>query len=97
MIYHIFSWPGSFLLFWALILVFKANSEDPDQTPHFAAFDQGLHCLPRSILYRMQGIMEYTLEYCKVLRTLNYSKIPKNSDTRNFAVITLKVEHDGFT
>ena len=23
-----------------------ANSEDPDQTPHSAASDLGLHCLP---------------------------------------------------
>ena len=23
-----------------------ANSEDPDQTPHSAASDRGLHCLP---------------------------------------------------
>ena len=23
-----------------------ANSVDPDQMPHFAASDQGLHCLP---------------------------------------------------
>ena len=26
----------------------QANSVDPDQTPHSVAFDQGLHCLPRS-------------------------------------------------
>ena len=25
-----------------------ANSEDPDQTPHSAASDLGLHCLPMS-------------------------------------------------
>ena len=24
-----------------------ANSEDPDEMPHNAAFHQGLHCLPR--------------------------------------------------
>ena len=24
------------------------NSGDPDQMPHFAAFDLGLHCLPMS-------------------------------------------------
>ena len=27
-----------------------ANSEDPDQTPHFAASDLGMHCLPVTIL-----------------------------------------------
>ena len=27
-----------------------ANSEDPDQTPHSAVFDLGLHCLPITLL-----------------------------------------------
>ena len=27
-----------------------ANSEDPDQTPHSAASDLGLHCLPITLL-----------------------------------------------
>ena len=27
-----------------------ANSEDPDQTPHSAASDLGLHCLPITFL-----------------------------------------------
>ena len=27
-----------------------ANSEDPDQTPRYAASDLGLHCLPISLL-----------------------------------------------
>ena len=27
-----------------------ANSEAPDQTPHFAASDLGLHCLPTRVL-----------------------------------------------
>ena len=26
------------------------NSGDPDQTPHYVAFDQGLHCLPMHTL-----------------------------------------------
>ena len=26
----------------------NANSEDPDQTPHYAASDLALHCLPMS-------------------------------------------------
>ena len=33
----------------------------------------------------------------KVTDKRNYRKIPKISDTRKFAVITLKVEQDGFT
>ena len=31
-----------------LLLVIQANSADPDQTPHSAASDLGLHCLPMS-------------------------------------------------
>ena len=27
-----------------------ANSEDPDQTPHSAASDLGLHCFPNTLL-----------------------------------------------
>ena len=30
--------------------VFNANSVNPDQMPHSAAFDLGLHCLPISII-----------------------------------------------
>ena len=30
--------------------VFNANSVDPDQTPRSVATDQGLHCLPMSLL-----------------------------------------------
>ena len=37
----------SLLLYFALIFLL-ANSEDPDQTPQFAASDQGLHCLHMS-------------------------------------------------
>ena len=29
----------------------NANTVDPDQTPHFAASDLGLHCLPVSLLW----------------------------------------------
>ena len=29
---------------------FMQNSGDPDQTPHFVASDQGLHCLPVTFL-----------------------------------------------
>ena len=33
------------------IPVFNANGVVPDQTPHFAASDLGLHCLPMSLLW----------------------------------------------
>ena len=32
------------------MVVLLANSGDPDQTPHFAASDLGLHCLPVTLL-----------------------------------------------
>ena len=31
------------------IQIFHSNSEDSDQTPHIAASDLGLHCLPMSL------------------------------------------------
>ena len=34
-------------------LMHFANSVDIDETPHFAAFDLGLHCLPMA--YNTQG------------------------------------------
>ena len=33
------------------IPVFNANRVDPDQMPHSAATDLGLHCLPKSLLW----------------------------------------------
>ena len=40
--------------------------------------------------------MHYTV-WWKTVHSLRYRKIPKISDTQKFAVITLKVEQDGFT
>ena len=36
-----------------------ANSEDPDQMPHSAASDLGLHCLPITLLgvSQLQGVV----------------------------------------
>ena len=44
---------GQFLLLPCFIKmpVLNANSVDPDQTPRFVASDQGLHCLPMSLLW----------------------------------------------
>ena len=63
-----------------------ATSEGPDQMPHFAASDLGLHCLPRSQLWDARH----------KLVNMTHRKNPKISDTGKFAVITLKVEQDGF-
>ena len=35
-----------------------ANSEDPDEMPHYAAFHQGLHCLQR---YKHLQRKKYTI------------------------------------
>ena len=32
-----------------------ANSEDPDEMPHFVAFHQGLHCLLTKDKINLQG------------------------------------------
>ena len=32
-----------------------ANNVDPDQTPHYAASDLGLHCLPRPVCPNAYG------------------------------------------
>ena len=39
-----------------------ANSGDPDQTPHFAASDLGLHCLPSTLLQvaRLQWVNNFS-------------------------------------
>ena len=36
------------------MIILLANSEDPDQTPHYVASDLGLHCLPIPF-YRVPG------------------------------------------
>ena len=43
---------GKFLLlpWFTETAVLHPNSVDPDQTPRSAASDQGLHCLPKSLL-----------------------------------------------
>ena len=33
------------------MFILNANSEDPDQTPRYAASDLGIHCLPMSLLW----------------------------------------------
>ena len=39
-----------------LMVELFANSGDPDQTPHSAASDLGLHCLPNTLL----GSLDYS-------------------------------------
>ena len=30
--------------------ILLANNVDPDQTPHYVAFDLGVHCMPMKLL-----------------------------------------------
>ena len=50
-----------------------ANSGDPDQTPHSVASDQGLHCLPITLL----GVsrQQYIKEMNTILRETTLSKV----------------------
>ena len=41
-----------------------ANSGDPDQAPHSAASDLGLHCLPFTLL-RVSRLQWVNLKLCK--------------------------------
>ena len=38
------------LLFYFCRKILFANNVDPDQMPHYVASDQGLHCLPMTLL-----------------------------------------------
>ena len=38
-------------MFLIAIPVYNTNSVDPDQMPHNAASDLGLHCFPMALLY----------------------------------------------
>ena len=46
-----------------------ANSEDPDQTPHSAASDLGLHCLPITLLgvSRLQWVNLYWVQMLQTI------------------------------
>ena len=48
------------------MVVLFVNSGDPDQTPHSAASDLGLHCLPNTLLgvSRLQWV-KYLLLWCQ--------------------------------
>ena len=44
-----------------------ANSEDPDQTPHSAASDLGLHCLPITLL-GVSSLQRVKEEYLMIIK-----------------------------
>ena len=37
------------------IVLILANSEDPDEMPHYVAFHLGLHCLPKYLFTGIQN------------------------------------------
>ena len=43
-----------------------ANSADPDQTPHSAASDLALHCLPITLLWVSTGLIFPLFACCEV-------------------------------
>ena len=55
--------------------VFFANSEDPDQTPHSAASDLGLHCLPITLL----GVSR--IQWVKIIQV--FFLFPRNKQNSN--------------
>ena len=68
------------------------NSEDPDQTPHSAASDLGLHCLPSTLLWvsQLQWVNIDTPSYLELYIGLFISgKFPR----QKFAVKNLLLLH----
>ena len=43
------------------VVLIIANSVDPDEMQHYAAFHQGLHCLPK---YSFSGLQHKKVKYC---------------------------------
>ena len=56
---------------------FVANSVDPDQTPHFAASDLGLHCFPclSVLIVRVITVIVQSQEYKTIHSAPYYDKI----------------------
>ena len=53
-----------------------ANSEDPNQTPHSAASDLGLHCLPVTLLGVSQ--LQWVNDYIQSILIISNSKGPES-------------------
>ena len=64
-----------------------ANSEDPDQMPHSAMSDLGLHCLPITLLRvsRLQRV-KHNISKSSVRKNVDKPKLLKNK----FKVTVLK-------
>ena len=52
----------------------SANSEDPDEMPHYVAFHLGLHCLPK-YLFRVSGVQRVNNIYIFIIVALDEAKI----------------------
>ena len=74
----------------------KANSEDPDQTPHYAVSDLDLHCLPMSHkkdsrLRIMDFVQVHIIEQVYVLHVgfyLEQSTIAETPRSWSFDLVT---------
>ena len=82
-----------------------ANSGDPDQTPHSAASDLGLHCLPntQSLLWvsRLQWVNLASVQNCpgqfqgikKVLQKRKKKKCYKFASHGHLYILKKKYQH----
>ena len=55
-----------------VISIVNDNSVDPDQTPHFAASDLGLHCLPMPLLWDAGHKWVNRVRKKKYFRSISY-------------------------
>ena len=68
-----------------------ANSGDPDQKPHSAASDLGLHCLPITLLLvsRLHGPVTSISEQGCYIKKGGYTCKENNSGMKTFASFSL--------
>ena len=74
-----------------------ANNKDPDQMPHSAASDLGLHCLPITLLgvSRLQWVKLYEMTHKKALHRKENDEIKKRPYRNNKHSIA-KRAHDHY-
>ena len=72
-------WLNSIITMVCEIPLFKANSADPDQTPHFADSDQGPHCLQISLsgTQGVNGLKRDLKKRCRKMYRLYRKKLTK--------------------
>ena len=82
------------------ISILNANSVDPDQMPHSAASDLGLHCLPMSLLWdaRLKWVNLFTFpQAIKPQQTKNKDLfLPSNLVTLQTSILSIGPSYTGF-